>query len=106
MTKDEALRIILESPSLPTLPTVACKLISISSGNEIGMMAIANIVSKDASLSAKVLKVANSAFYDLPSKVSTIQQAVSRLGMNAIKNLVFSFSFLSVKAKGKKVVFN
>lgn len=106
MTKDEVLRIILESPSLPTLPTVACKLISISSNDEIGMMAIANIVSKDTSLSAKVLKVANSAFYDLPSKVSTIQQAVSRLGMNAIKNLVFSFSFLSVKAKGKKVAFN
>ncbi|HHT9137409.1 MAG TPA: sensor domain-containing diguanylate cyclase [Candidatus Wunengus sp. YC60] len=106
MTKDEVLKIVLESPSLPTLPTVACKLISISSNDEIGMKDIANLISNDASLSAKVLKVANSAFYDFPCKISTIQQAVSRLGMNAIKNLVFSFSFLSVKAKSKKAVFN
>ena len=106
MTKDEVLKIVLESPSLPTLPTVACKLISISSNEEVGMKDIANLLSKDTALSAKVLKIANSAFYDFPCKISTIQQAVSRLGMNAIKNLVFSFSFLSVKAKNKKAVFN
>ena len=46
---------------LPTLPTVAYKLISISSKEEIGMKEIADLISKDASLSAKVLKIANSA---------------------------------------------
>ena len=106
MTKDEVLKIVLESPSLPTLPTVAYKLISISSNEEIGMKDIADLISKDASLSAKVLKIANSALYNLPCKISTIHQAASRLGMNAIRNLTLSFSFLSVKAKGKKDVFN
>jgi len=106
MTKDEVLKTVLESPSLPTLPTVAYKLISISSNEEIGMKDIADLISKDASLSAKVLKIANSAFYNLPCKISTIHQAASRLGMNAIRNLTLSFSFLSVKAKSKKVVFN
>ncbi|MCR4321608.1 MAG: GGDEF domain-containing protein, partial [Candidatus Brocadiaceae bacterium] len=42
----------------------------------------------------------------LPCKISTIHQAASRLGMNAIRNLTLSFSFLSVKAKNKKDVFN
>ena len=106
MTKDEVLKAVLESPSLPTLPTVAYKLISISSNEEIGMKDIADLISKDASLSAKVLKIANSAFYNLPCKISTIHQAASRLGMNAIRNLTLSFSFLSVKAKIKKDVFN
>ena len=106
MTKDEVLKTVLESPSLPTLPTVAYKLISISSNEEIGMKDIADLISKDASLSAKVLKIANSALYNLPCKISTIQQAASRLGMNAIRNLTLSFSFLSVKAKSKKDVFN
>src|SRR3990167_5893062 len=106
MTKDEVLKTVLESPSLPTLPTVAYKLISISSNEEIGMKDIADLISKDASLSAKVLKIANSAFYNLPCKISTIHQAASRLGMNAIRNLTLSFSFLSVKAKIKKDVFN
>ncbi len=106
MTKDEVLKAVLESPSLPTLPTVAYKLISISTNEEIGMKDIADLISKDASLSAKVLKIANSALYNLPCKISTIHQAASRLGMNAIRNLTLSFSFLSVKAKGKKDVFN
>ncbi|HHT9123526.1 MAG TPA: sensor domain-containing diguanylate cyclase [Candidatus Wunengus sp. YC63] len=106
MTKDEVLKAVLESPSLPTLPTVAYKLISISSNEEIGMKDIADLISKDASLSAKVLKIANSALYNLPCKISTIHQAASRLGMNAIRNLTLSFSFLSVKAKGKNDVFN
>jgi diguanylate cyclase (GGDEF)-like protein len=106
MTKDEVLKTVLESPSLPTLPTVAYKLISISSNEEIGMKDIADLISKDASLSAKVLKIANSALYNLPCKISTIHQAASRLGMNAIRNLTLSFSFLSVKAKNKKDVFN
>ncbi|MDN3515556.1 MAG: GGDEF domain-containing protein [Candidatus Brocadia sp.] len=106
MTKDEVLKIVLESPSLPTLPTVACKLIAISSSEETGMKDIANLISKDTSLSAKVLKIANSAFYNFPHKVSTIHQAVSRIGINAIRSLVLSFSFLSMKAKNKKDVFD
>ena len=106
MTKDEVLKIVLESPSLPTLPTVAYKLLSISSKEDVGMKDIADLISKDASLSAKVLKIANSALYNLPCKISTIHQAASRLGMNAIRNLTLSFSFLSVKTKGKKDVFN
>ena len=106
MTKNEVLKAVLESPSLPTLPTVAYKLISISTNEEIGIKDIADLISRDASLSAKVLKIANSALYNLPCKISTIHQATSRLGMNAIRNLTLSFSFLSVKAKGKKGVFN
>jgi len=106
MTKNEVLKAVLESPSLPTLPTVAYKLISISTNEEIGMKDIADLISRDVSLSAKILKIANSALYNLPCKVSTIHQAASRLGMNAIRNLTLSFSFLSVKAKGKKDVFN
>ena len=93
MEKEDVLKMVLESPSLPTLPTVAFKLISISSREETSISDIAYLITKDASLSAKVLKIANSAFYNLPCKISTIHQAVSRLGMNAIRSLVLSVSF-------------
>ena len=106
MKKEDVLKMVLESPSLPTLPTVAFKLISISSREETSISDIAYLISKDASLSAKVLKIANSAFYNLPCKISTIHQAVSRLGMNAIRSLVLSVSFLSVKTKNKNGLFN
>lgn len=106
MTRDDILKIVLESPSLPTLPVVACKLLSISSNEETGMKEIADMVSKDVSLSAKVLKTANSAFYNLPHKVSTIHQAASRLGINTIRSMLLSFSFLSIRAKDKNNTFN
>lgn len=106
MTKDDVLKIVLESPSLPTLPTVACKLISVSSKEEIGMRDIAHLISRDTSLSAKVLKIANSAFYNFPCKISTIHQAVSRIGINAIRSLVLSVSFFSITSGEKKGIFN
>lgn len=106
MKKEETLKVVVESESLPTLPTVACKLLSISSQEEIGMKEIANLVSKDASLSAKVLKIANSALYNFPVKISSVHQAASRIGLNAIRSLVLSFSFLAIKAKNNKNVFD
>lgn len=106
MEKKDVLKTVLESPSLPTLPTVAYKLISISSREETSISDISYLITKDSSLSAKVLKIANSAFYNLPCKISTIHQAASRLGMNAIRSLVLSVSFLSVKTKDKNGLFN
>ncbi|OQZ00451.1 MAG: hypothetical protein B6D35_06585 [Candidatus Brocadia sp. UTAMX2] len=106
MKREDVIKIVLKSESLPTLPAVACKLISISSQEEIGMKEIANLVSKDASLSAKVLKIANSALYNFPVKISNVHQAASRIGLNAIRSLVLSFSFLSIKAKNAGNTFN
>jgi len=106
MTREQVLKTILSSGTLPTLAPVASKLVEISAREETTIADIANLVSKDISLSAKVLKVVNSAFYSFPQKISTIQQAVSILGINAVRNLVFSFSFLSIEPDGKPDAFD
>lgn len=98
MLKDEVLRAVLDSPALPTLPTVASKLITLTSKSETSIGEIANLLSKDISLSAKVLRIANSAFYSFSSKISTVHQAVSNMGKNAIRSLVLSVSFLTIKS--------
>lgn len=106
MTREQVLKTVLNSGTLPTLAPVASKLVEISAREETTIADIANLVSKDISLSAKVLKVVNSAFYSFPQKISTIQQAVSILGINAVRNLVFSFSFLSIEPDGKADAFD
>ncbi|MEK6622438.1 MAG: HDOD domain-containing protein, partial [Planctomycetota bacterium] len=98
MLKDEVLRAVMDSPALPTLPTVASKLITLTSKSETSIGEIANLLSKDISLSAKVLRIANSAFYSFSSKISTVHQAVSNMGKNAIRSLVLSVSFLTIKS--------
>ncbi len=98
MTKDELLKKILASDELPTLPTVASQLITLTAREDTTLADIGELVSQDISLSAKILKVSNSAFYSFPQQIGSIKQAVSILGMNAVRSLVLSFSFLTMKA--------
>ncbi len=106
MSQDEVLRKVLESEELPTLPIVASKLITLTSREETTLSDIAELVSKDMSLSAKILKVSNSAFYSFPQQISSINQAVSILGTNAVRSLVLSFSFLSMEGKNGNTRFD
>jgi len=97
MEEHEIIQAVLHSEELPTLPVVASKLISMMSKEETTLADIANLVSRDVALSTKILKVSNSAFYSFPQQIGTIQQAVSLLGINAVRSLVLSFSFLNIR---------
>lgn len=101
MTQQEVLNFVLASDNLPTLSTVASRLISITAAEETTITDIANLISKDISLSAKILKVVNSSFYSFPQQIGTIHQASSILGTNAVRSLVLSFSFLKPDAQNK-----
>lgn len=96
-TKEEVLQQVIDSGSLPTLSTVASKLISITGKEETTIYDITRLISQDVSLSTKILKVVNSSFYNFPNEVGTIQQAVAILGTNAVRSLVLSFSFLNME---------
>ena len=87
---------VLTSKDLPTLPIIASKLLELMALPEVTLTDIANLISQDVALSTKVLRVANSAFYNFPQQISSINQAVSILGLNAVRSLVLSFSLLSV----------
>ncbi|MDX9710133.1 MAG: HDOD domain-containing protein, partial [Trichloromonas sp.] len=87
MTREETLAQVLQSDSLPTLPAVAAKLLAIASREETTMAEIADLVSMDVALSAKILKVVNSAFYSFPQPIGSIHKAVSVLGTNAVRSL-------------------
>ncbi len=97
MNKEEVLQQVIDTGSLPTLSTVASKLISLTAKEDTTIFDITKLISQDISLSAKVLKVVNSSFYNFPNEVGTIQQAVAILGTNAVRSLVLSFSFLNME---------
>ena len=106
MTRDEVLTHVLQANSLPTLSNVASKLIEITGRSETTIDEITHLIAQDVSLSAKVLKVVNSAFYNFPNEVGTIQQAVAILGTNAVRSLVLSFSFLRMEKARRDGGFN
>ena len=105
-SSEAALSSILASKDLPTLPIIASKLLVLTAQEETTLNDIAELISQDMSLSTKILRVANSSFYSFPQQVASINQAVSILGLNAVRSLVLSFSFLSLGDKKKKSRFD
>ncbi len=56
---------------------------------------IGEIISKDQALTAKLLKLVNSAFYGFPSKVDTISRAVTIIGTRQLSTLALGLSVIS-----------
>ncbi len=100
---DDILASVLTSKELPTLPLIASQLLALTTQEETTLTDIATLVSQDVALSSKILRVANSSFYSFPQQIASINQAVSILGINAVRSLVLSFSLLSMRGKRSKL---
>lgn len=85
---------------LPTLPKVAERVITLVEDKETSTALLGKAISTDSALSSKILKAANSAYYGLPRKISTVSQASVVLGFKTIKNLVLAASVLSAFGRG------
>jgi HD-like signal output (HDOD) protein len=75
---------------LPTLPEVALQVREVASDPNATSSKLADIIATDAALSARLLKVANSPLYRGRVPIESIQMAVSRMGLQMVKNLVTS----------------
>jgi len=76
--------------NLPVLPTIVTDLLTKMGEPDVEIEDIVKIIETDASLSLKILRLSNSAFYGLPRHVSTIKNAVVILGFNGIRSVVLS----------------
>lgn len=85
---------ILQCPSLPSLPAVALKVLEQTNDPNITFKEMAKTIQNDQGLSAKVLKTVNSSFYGLRQRCTTIEKAISMLGMAPVKSIVLGFSLV------------
>jgi len=76
--------------SLPSPPGIYNELITELQSDSTSIKKIADIISHDVSLTAKLLQMVNSAFFGLPSHVESVTQAVNLLGLAAVKGLVLT----------------
>jgi diguanylate cyclase (GGDEF)-like protein len=90
-----SLKAKLESCStLPTLPAIAIKVLQLCQSDDLDLGQIAATISKDPALSAKVLRLVNSAVFGLRNEVRTVPHALALLGLNAVRTLALSFSLV------------
>lgn len=72
---------------LPTLPAIALKVRKAADDPDINLNAMGEVIGQDPSLSARMIKIANSAYMGRSVKVNSISQAVTRIGLRQIKNI-------------------
>ena len=94
MKKHNIEKIIDSIDRLPALPIIYTKLKNLLDQPHSTVNLIANVISEDQTIAAKVLKLVNSAFYGFPKKIADLQRAVVILGQKEIKNLVLATSIL------------
>jgi putative nucleotidyltransferase with HDIG domain len=89
-------RIVQDLGQIPTMPTIASKVMQIVNDPKSSAEDVAKFIAKDVALTSKVLRLANSAFYGIPRTISSVNSAIVILGFNTIRSLVLSASVLKV----------
>ena len=86
---------------IATLPEVTVKIIEIVEDPDSTARDLHMVIKNDPALSAKVLKVVNSAFYGLPGQIGNVDRAIILLGMSAVKNIAVAASIARLFKTGK-----
>jgi HD-like signal output (HDOD) protein len=80
---------------LASLPDIFHQIIDALKNPNSSANFVADIIGKDTSLSAKLLKLVNSSFYGFPNKVDTLSRAVTITGLNQLTNLALGISVIN-----------
>jgi putative nucleotidyltransferase with HDIG domain len=85
--------------SFPSMPGAAVKLLALIDDPDKSVSQIEAILRHDAGLTANVLKLANSAYFGIPSKVGSVRQAVLILGLKRLIQMVIASCVSAIMAK-------
>lgn len=92
--------------NIPSLPEIITKSIEIMQDKNTSANDLSKVISNDIGLTARVLKLVNSAYYGFPKQISTIQQAISILGFTTIKGVILSASIFKMFSDKNNQMFN
>jgi HD-like signal output (HDOD) protein len=79
---------------LPSLPALYYELNEAVQNPDSSLEEIVGILEKDQGLSSRLLRLANSAFYGVPSQIGTLAEAVQIIGFRQVQDLVLSTSVI------------
>jgi len=78
--------------ALATLPEVTTQIITTVENPRSSVGQLHKIISHDPSLSSRILKVVNSAFYGVSGQIGSVERAIVLLGLTAVKNIAVAAS--------------
>ncbi len=97
--------IIKKVDELPALPHVTHRVLQMTNDPKTTIPQLANTIVKDQVLTAKVLRMANSAYYGYARRIYGINEALIILGFNTVRSLVLAASIYNLMDKELKGYF-
>jgi putative nucleotidyltransferase with HDIG domain len=93
----------LEIKDIPIMPQVATKVLQLQEDNlDISFKELEKIILLDPAITARILKVANSALYARQREIKSVQQAITLLGFKMIKSMILLLCASNIYGKNKK----
>ena len=86
---------------IATLPHVMAQIMAVTESEESTAEDLAEVISTDQALSAKLLKTVNSPFYGIRREILSVQDCVVMLGFNSVKQVATAISVFDTLGKGK-----
>jgi HD-like signal output (HDOD) protein/CheY-like chemotaxis protein len=106
MADESVKKIVSQIESLPSLPAIYNEIIEEMQSEDPSIKKVGDIISKDLSMTAKILQVVNSVFFGLSRKINSPTEAVLLLGLETIKSLVLSVKIFAEFSRKKFSWFN
>jgi len=88
-------QMIKRMTDLPSLPAVIAQVLEIVEGGEPSADELAAAIEADRAFTAKVLRIANSAFYGLSHEISTVREAIIIIGFGAVRSIAIAAAVVS-----------
>ena len=94
VTLEQQLKTRIESGAieLPVLPAVGVQVLALTEDKDSDAYGLAGLIENDLSLTSYIMKVANSAAFSSYGKTQTLQQAIAKLGMKNIAQMVLTMT--------------
>jgi len=92
-------KIASEIRTFPCMPATGAKMLKMLEDPDTGVDEIEDVLRHDPGLTGNVLKLANSAYFGIPAKISSVRQAILLLGLKKLIQLVIASCVSAVMDK-------
>ena len=86
---------IQDAGALVSPPDVCIKVFELMEANEASAQALGDVIARDPSLTARLLRIVNSSFYGFPRRIDTVSRAITVIGTSELYNLVIAVTAIT-----------
>src|SRR5574344_249110 len=90
MDNDNTIELVNNLKDIPAMPNIIVKALQLLKSDDAGVPELAQLIKCDQALCTKMLAIINSAYYGFPKQITSINMAISLLGLKRTKNIIIT----------------